>query len=221
MTHPDDNAATKYYLRFAAAYARHVLGPGASELSDAAAVATALGRGIDLHVFKRSRELPRVAAVLGMLKGIAPASILDVGCGRGVFLWPLVEEFPGIPVVAIDRRADHIDRVNAVASGLGLPLEGRVMDACTLGLQDASVDVVILLEVLEHLENPALAVREALRIAKRFVLASVPSRQDDNPEHVRTFDADAFRRLFMEQGANGVKLGGVSGHRILLAGIRS
>jgi hypothetical protein len=32
--------------------------------------------------------LPRVRKVLGVLRGVHPANLLDVGSGRGAFLWP-------------------------------------------------------------------------------------------------------------------------------------
>ncbi len=54
-------------------------------------------RDLRLHRFKKSMELPRVRKVLGILKGIQPQNLLDIGSGRGVFLWPLLNEFPFPP----------------------------------------------------------------------------------------------------------------------------
>src|SRR5690242_2207875 len=55
-----------------------------------------------LHRFKRTMELPRVQKVLGVLKGLRPANLLDIGTGRGVFLWPLLDTFPYLPVTCLD-----------------------------------------------------------------------------------------------------------------------
>ena len=45
------------------------------------------------HYFKVKDDLPRVQVVLSFLHGIVPAgqcqTLLDVGSGRGVFLFPL------------------------------------------------------------------------------------------------------------------------------------
>ncbi|MFO8083850.1 MAG: hypothetical protein R6U27_05975 [Desulfobacterales bacterium] len=52
-----------------------------------------LDKGLRLHRFKRNHSLPRVQKVLGILKTIQPASLLDIGTGRAVFLWPLIDMF--------------------------------------------------------------------------------------------------------------------------------
>jgi ubiquinone/menaquinone biosynthesis C-methylase UbiE len=43
------------------------------------------------------------------------------------------------------------------------------MDICSITFPDASFDGVTILEVLEHLRSPDVALREALRVARRFV----------------------------------------------------
>src|SRR5687767_2195279 len=102
------------YTRLAAAYVRAKYGQAPeTDLSlfdapldalDAAQLAALvrIGRaaGLRLHRFKRTMGLPRVAKVLGALKGIAPAELLDIGSGRGAFLWPLLDAFPWLPVTA-------------------------------------------------------------------------------------------------------------------------
>jgi predicted kinase len=41
--------------------------------------------------------------VLGILRGLAPRTLLDLGSGRGTFLWPLLDSFPELQVTAVDR----------------------------------------------------------------------------------------------------------------------
>ena len=57
---------------------------------------------IKTYYFKEKELLPRVNIVLGFLKGIEPNSLLDVGSGRGVFLFPLLNEFPYLKITSID-----------------------------------------------------------------------------------------------------------------------
>ena len=60
-------------------------------------------------------DLPRVKAVLGILHALAPKRLLDIGTGRGVFLWPLLDAFPDLHVTAIEpdlRRARHLVAVS-------------------------------------------------------------------------------------------------------------
>ncbi len=220
----DSELAERYQLRPAAAFVRGALADGDPRPLDAlspaeleALIARGLEADLDLHNFKRSRELPRVARVLGILRGLRPTSLLDLGCGRGVFLWPLLEALPGVPVIAVDSRASSLARVATVARG-GLPgLRALRADAAALALADGAVEVVTALEVLEHLAEPARAVRELLRVARRFVVFSVPSRPDENPEHLRLFSADELAALFREAGAAEVRVEHVLGHRVGLA----
>lgn len=58
--------------------------------------------GLKTHHFKRHEALPRVRMALGFLRGIQPESLLDVGSGRGVFLFPFMREFPWVPVTSLD-----------------------------------------------------------------------------------------------------------------------
>mgnify|MGYP006144177473 CR=1 FL=1 len=46
--------------------------------------------------------MPRVRAMLGTLRGLAPESLLDVGSGRGVFLWPMLDGLPDVRVTSIE-----------------------------------------------------------------------------------------------------------------------
>lgn len=172
--------------------------------------------GVDshLHRFKRSAGLPRVRAVLGILHGLAPASLLDIGSGRGAFLWPLLDSFPELPVTAIDRAAGRVALIDAVRRGGVAPLGAVAMDATRLGFADRSFDLVSLLEVLEHLPEPRLAAAEAIRVANRFVVASVPSKPDDNPQHIQLFSAESLTALFLAADARRVKIDHVLNHMI-------
>jgi hypothetical protein len=69
---------------------------------------------------------------------------------------------------------------------------------------------------MEHLPMPALAAAEAVRVARHFVIASVPSKEDDNPEHLQLFNRRSFEALWLNAGARGVKVDYVLNHMIAL-----
>ncbi len=204
-----------HYLAFAAAYARGVLRQ--PTLDDDAAIAAAVAAGVRLHRFKRTGGLARVRRVIGALRGLAPARLVDVGSGRGAFLWPMLDELPAIAVTAVDVLPHRAAGLAAVARGGVTRLTAARMDVAALGLADRSADVVTILEVLEHLPDPAPAAREAVRVARKAVIASVPSHADDNPEHLRLFDGPALTALFLDAGARRVAIDHVLGHLVAIA----
>ena len=203
----------RYFTALAVAFVRGKISV-AAELSDEEIIAFGREQGLRLHKFKCQTELSRIKKVLGILQGLAPLSLLDIGSGRGTFLWPLLDAFPYLEVTAIDTNPIRVNDINAVRKG-GFPnLRALEMDATKIQLEDNSVDLVTALEVLEHLENPALAVAEAVRLAHKFVVTSVPSKEDDNPEHIQLFDQTSFEKLWLEAGAKSVKIEYVLNHII-------
>ncbi|HKQ79677.1 MAG TPA: class I SAM-dependent methyltransferase [Blastocatellia bacterium] len=203
----------RYYVELAAAFVRGKIG-GAGDLSSAELIGLGKTLGLRMHKFKRQAELPRVRRVLGVLQGLAPASLLDVGSGRGAFLWPLLDSSPYLSVIALDHNALRVMDIDAVRRGGRENLRALLADATAIGLADDCVDVVTALEVLEHMPQPALAAAEAVRVARNFVVASVPSKEDDNPEHIQLFNRETFEALWAEVGARGVNIQYVLNHMI-------
>ena len=203
----------RYYTELAAAFVRGKIG-GADALSPEESIGLGRARGLRLHKFKRQAELPRVRKVLGVLQGLTPASLLDIGSGRGAFLWPLLDSFPHMTVIALDHNPARAADIDAVRRGGRGNLRSLLADATAICLADDCVDVVTALEVLEHLPRPALAAAEAVRIARNFIVASVPSKEDDNPEHIQLFNRESFETLWIEAGARGVNIQYVLNHMI-------
>jgi len=206
-----------YYNRLAVAYVRGMLPDAVGD--DATLIKAGRAAGLKLHRFKRTAELPRVRAVIGMLRGLAPDSLLDVGSGRGVSLWPLLDCFPDMAVTAIDHDPTRIDHIAAVRRGGVTSLSGQAMDAAAMDFADGAFDGVTLLEVLEHVADPLAVAKQAVRVARRFVIASVPSKEDDNPGHIRLFDAGSLSALFSAAGARRVSVDYVINHMVCLASL--
>ena len=121
-----------------------------------------LGRewGVKLYRFKRGHEeLPRVKLVLGYLRGIMPESILDVGSGRGVFLFPFLDAFPECRVTALDILPHRVEFLEDIHRGGVARLGVLNADICAMPIPEKSVDVVTLLEVLEHIGGEAVCHR--------------------------------------------------------------
>jgi ubiquinone/menaquinone biosynthesis C-methylase UbiE len=94
------------------------------------------------------------------------------------------------------------------------------MDATKLGFPAGTFDVVSLLEVLEHIPAVPKALAEAVRVARRFVVLSVPSKPDDNPDHIHLLSEKTLRRLFSDVGITRVTFDYVPGHVIAVANVQ-
>jgi hypothetical protein len=213
----DTMADDRLYPELAAAFVRGSLPEAALGLGEDELLALGRANGLKLHRFKRTIELPRVRAVIGALRGIDPASLLDVGTGRGVFLWPLIDAFPWLAVTAVEPDAKRRVYLEAVVRGGIAQLAVIGEDASKLGLPDGSFDVVTVLEVLEHQADPRSLAAEAVRLAGRFVIASVPSKPDDNPEHLHLFTGESIGELLRGAGAVSVRVEHVLNHIIAIA----
>lgn len=94
-------------------------------------------------------------------EGVAGATVIDLGCGGGLFAAPLAAD--GAKVVAVDLglRALLECRANA-----GPNLHAIVGDAQNAPLADGCADLVLLADVLEHVAEPAEAVTTAARLLR-------------------------------------------------------
>jgi len=178
-----------------------------------------INAGLKLHKFKRTMGLARVRRVFGVLHSLSPEDLLDVGSGRGVFLWPLLDEFSMLPVTAVDQNKQRSNDLEAVRLGGIDRLTAFQMDVTELNFDDDQFDVATMLEVLEHIPTAALAVSQAVRVARRFVVLSVPSKPDDNPEHIYLFDEPQIRKLFSEAGVQRLTFEYVLNHIIVVANV--
>ena len=217
----------RYDLPFMMAYIRGELAGEArmfqkplselTEADDLALTALAQEKGLKLHYFKRFDELPRVRAVLGFLRGVGPESLLDVGSGRGVFLFPFMRQFPDTPVTSLDILEKRVRMLDAMRRGGLDRLTPLLENICTWREKDGAFDVVTLLEVMEHIPDVEAAARNAVRLARRFVVVTVPSKPDDNPEHIHLLTKEKLTDLFQRAGCRGLRFDGVPGHLVMIA----
>ncbi len=174
--------------------------------------------GLKLYYFKKKELLPRVKAVLGFLRSVQPESLLDVGSGRGVFLFPFLTQFPWTQVTAADILPRRVQMLQTIADGGIENLTVLERNICQWTQEEKLFDVVTLLEVLEHIPDVEQAIANAVRLARRFVVVSVPSQPDDNPEHIHLLTRDILADQFTRAGCTKLHFDGVNGHLILVAG---
>jgi ubiquinone/menaquinone biosynthesis C-methylase UbiE len=153
--------------------------------------------------FVLRRFFDRVGAVL---RETAPASILDAGCGEGELVRRGVLP-AAVPVVSLDLNAESLSYFRAHCGPRALVRAS--LDA--LPFADGRFDAALCLEVLEHLPDPAAALRELSRVTRKAVILSVPhepyfrmgnvlrgkhlERWGDHPEHIQHWNFRSFGTL--------------------------
>ena len=92
-------------------------------------------------------------------------SLLDVGCGPGTITAGLAALVAPGPVTAVDAAAGSLAEARRTAAGRGLAnVAFAVADAHALGGADGVFDVVHAHQVLQHVADPVLALREMRRV---------------------------------------------------------
>lgn len=178
-------------------------------------------QNLKLYRFKTThRDMPRIKRVTGFLKGISFESLLDVGSGRGVFLFPFLTEFPWVEVTALDILPHRVEFLQDIEAGGMERLTAIRADICAQPLPEKSVDVVTMLEVLEHIPDVEAAVCAAVKTARRFVVVTVPSKEDNNPEHIHLLTKEKLTRLFAAAGCKRLHFDGVNGHLMAVANLQ-
>jgi ubiquinone/menaquinone biosynthesis C-methylase UbiE len=126
-------------------------------------------------------------------------SLLDVGCGEGVLVHKWASRVAPGRIVGLDLEEESIQA--GWAERQAPNLEYRIMDVSQKGLPfaDDEFDVATAIEVLEHVPDPEATVAEMARVAKRFLLVSVPREP-------------LWRMLNMARGAYVKDLGNTPGH---------
>jgi ubiquinone/menaquinone biosynthesis C-methylase UbiE len=129
-------------------------------------------------------------------------SILDAGCGDGVFLNHLTNHYD--KVIGMDISKEGLAHVKT---------ETIVSDIDSIPFNDSTFDLITSLEVLEHLPyktyNKALS--ELQRVSKKYIIISVPNNENIenslvicpccycrfNPNfHMHSFNSETLKNLF-------------------------
>jgi len=115
-------------------------------------------------------------------------SLLDVGCGTGHF----TDWFASLGPSALGL--DRLPSMLTFARGQRPDLPLVLADATHLPFGDATFDVVALITVLEFLDTPEAALREAGRVARHGLLVGVLNSLSPVALWRRVRRAEAYRR---------------------------
>ncbi len=131
-------------------------------------------------------------------------TILEIGCSSGYLLGDLKQHFPKATILGADVISASLQRL---AQRLpNIPLFQFDLTQCPL--PDNCVDVIVLLNVLEHIEQDQTALLQLKRILKPggLLIIEVPAgpelydKFDDYCQHYRRYSSTALAKLFSNNG---------------------
>ena len=141
---------------------------------------------------------------------LEPGTVLDAGCGEGETLDRLAGVLPESPV-GIDLNPESVR-----FAGERLPAARlSVANLLELPFADHEFDLVLCLEVLEHLPDPGAGLSELARVSGRDIVISVPHEPwfrlgslargkylktwGNHPEHVNHWNPRTLREFLSQQ----------------------
>jgi ubiquinone/menaquinone biosynthesis C-methylase UbiE len=143
--------------------------------------------------FPVKRVLSRIRA-LGIEHGLA----LDVGTGPGIFPLGIAASLPELEFLGIDLSAAMIEtaQANARERGLEHRVHFQIGSAYALPLPDKSVDLVLCVHTMHHLEDPLAFMNEAARVLKQGGKYVIVDLRRDAPKPLAIF-FNLLWRLFI------------------------
>jgi SAM-dependent methyltransferase len=121
--------------------------------------------GVERRLLDRFR-----AALVNEAAALAPRRVLDAGCGEGIVAGWLSGALPDSALTGVDARPEAIAEFWRRNPGL----EAEIGDLYALPFGDDEFDLVLAIEVLEHLDRPRAALRELVRVSARSLILTVP-----------------------------------------------
>jgi ubiquinone/menaquinone biosynthesis C-methylase UbiE len=166
---------------------------------------------VKTHALTRALLAGFFGAIEKQLAGLEMSSALEVASGEGFSTEQLRHRLPpGVALQASELEPRLLAEARRRVPKVPLARESIYH----LARADRSVDLVLALEVLEHLESPRAALRELCRVSRRWVIVSVPreplwrvlnlvrlaylKRLGNTPGHLQHWSSAGFARLVSE-----------------------
>lgn len=149
----------------------------------------------------------RIHATINIIPN-ATKSLLDVGCGNGVFPNLLAQKRPDLKITATDRSKEALKYVET---------EKFESNITSIPLEDKSFDCVTCLQVLEHIpyNEYTKSLSELARVSSKYLIISIPFEENllvgftqcpacyaqfNSDLHLRNYNINTMQTLFSEYG---------------------
>jgi SAM-dependent methyltransferase len=146
-------------------------------------------------------------ALIGLIAKLNVHSVLDVGCGSGENLAALADAMPQLELSGVDVSTEAL----ALASKRTRNIRLRELDAQCERL-DERFDLVLSIQVIEHLADDTMALQNMAAMADRWVLVTTMrgTMRPSEPTigHFRNYSDDDLRQKAARAGLEVVDLFG-------------
>jgi SAM-dependent methyltransferase len=157
----------------------------------------------DSHPIDQASRQDAIAQLRQFLP-VANAVIMEIGCSSGFLIKDLVKTFPEVTVIGADVVKYPLYRLAKELPGVPL----MRFDLLQCPLPDQSVDVLIMLNVLEHIDDDITALKNAYKLLKRggVLIIEVPAgpylydQYDSELHHFRRYSATELQRKLVQAG---------------------
>lgn len=120
--------------------------------------------GIRVADYFEACTAPENRFILRQLGDVQGKYLLDLGCGAGEN--SVYFALKGARCVAADYSPGMVDVAQRLAARNGVAVEGAVVNAMDIDFPDNTFDVVYASNLLHHIPDPRLAIREMHRVLK-------------------------------------------------------
>lgn len=136
----------------------------------------------------------------GIIASLAPDTIMDPACGDGSILAAAYDLRP-FKMAYLGDITDKNGKICGMFPASGLRWQRGTIERSLDAFP--KVDVVVLTEILEHLDDPDKVLKLARAKGSQLVASSPemrPGQIDDNPEHLWMFDRAGYRDMLVGAG---------------------
>lgn len=162
-----------------------------------------------LHPVKNFFITRFLSKILGEIRLLQAKKILDVGCGEGFADRFFLDRDNSLRIFGIDIEENFIK----AAKERNPEAVYKRGDINSLGISGKNYDLVLMIEVLEHLKEPEKAISEIKKLAPMAIF-SVPNEpwfsllslfsgsyirtKGKHPDHINFWNNKSFKRLLLK-----------------------
>lgn len=131
---------------------------------------------------------------------------VEVGFGEGFYLWETLRKYPQITISGFDispyavRFASHLLEIAGIPACQYKLFYGNIIEG--LGQPECSKDFAILAEVIEHIPEPQVGIREVVRMLKKDgILYLTTVINSNHMDHISNFESpEIVENMLQEEG---------------------